>query len=131
MNVVSLESNSNITTNVKKESAGTLTSDEFLNVLITQLKNQNPLEPMNDVEYITQVVQFSMLDGINSLNQEFYESKALDYIGKNVMGTVNVNENETQMVSGQVRSVSYVNNKVLLNMDGASIYLENVMDVSE
>lgn len=131
MNVVALENAGNTAVSTKKESSGTLSSEEFLNVLITQLKNQNPLEPMNDVEYITQVVQFSMLDGINSLNQEFYESKALDYIGKNVLGTVNVNEGETQMVSGLVRSVSYVNQKVLLNMDGASVYLENVMDVSE
>ena len=45
-----------------------LGKDAFLQLLVTQLKNQNPLEPQDNGEFVAQLAQFSSLEGINNLN---------------------------------------------------------------
>jgi flagellar basal-body rod modification protein FlgD len=49
---------------------GTLGRDEFLNLLITQLQHQDPLEPMEGTEFITQLAQFSELDEVRNVSEE-------------------------------------------------------------
>ncbi|WP_411392038.1 flagellar hook assembly protein FlgD [Pseudomonas sp. MPB23] len=45
-----------------------LGKDAFLQLLVTQLKNQNPLSPQDNGEFVAQLAQFSSLEGINTLN---------------------------------------------------------------
>ena len=45
-----------------------LGKDEFLTLLVTQMENQNPLEPQDNGEFIAQLAQFSSLEGIDNLN---------------------------------------------------------------
>jgi flagellar basal-body rod modification protein FlgD len=49
-------------------SSGILGKDEFLKLLISQLQNQDPLEPMKDQEYVAQLAQFSSLEQLQSMN---------------------------------------------------------------
>ncbi len=43
-------------------------SDRFLKLLVTQLKNQDPLNPLDNAEVTTQLAQMSTVEGINKLN---------------------------------------------------------------
>lgn len=45
-----------------------LGKNEFLNLLVAQLNNQNPLEPQGNGEFIAQLAQFSTLEGVEKLN---------------------------------------------------------------
>ncbi|UUY07151.1 flagellar hook assembly protein FlgD [Pseudomonas sp. J452] len=45
-----------------------LGKNEFLNLLVAQLNNQNPLEPQGNGEFIAQLAQFSQVEGIENLN---------------------------------------------------------------
>lgn len=45
-----------------------LGKNEFLNLLVAQLNNQNPLEPQGNGEFIAQLAQFSQVEGIEQLN---------------------------------------------------------------
>lgn len=51
--------------NTKSKDLG---KNEFLNLLVAQLNNQNPLEPQGNGEFIAQLAQFSSLEGIQQLN---------------------------------------------------------------
>ena len=48
--------------------SSSLGKDAFLQLLVTQLKNQNPLDPQDNTAFVAQLAQFSSLEGITSLN---------------------------------------------------------------
>ncbi|NCW32736.1 MAG: hypothetical protein EBV92_05610, partial [Betaproteobacteria bacterium] len=62
-----------ITANAPKLGANTLGTsakdiqDNFMRMLITQLQNQNPLNPMDNAEFASQLAQMSQLQGIESM----------------------------------------------------------------
>ena len=78
MSLNDILANSSIKTNKDTDSlasaAGSATGkkalgkDAFLQLLVTQLKNQNPLEPQGNGEFVAQLAQFSSLEGITTLN---------------------------------------------------------------
>jgi len=71
--------NSSIKTNTSQDGLASATNsatgkkalgkDAFLQLLVTQLKNQNPLEPQDNGAFVAQLAQFSSLEGITTLNE--------------------------------------------------------------
>jgi flagellar basal-body rod modification protein FlgD len=60
--------------NTREKAAGTASEDmnaRFLKLLTTQLKNQDPLNPMENAEVTSQLAQMSTVDGIERLNKMF------------------------------------------------------------
>ena len=50
-----------------KKPGGDLGQDQFLKLLVTQLQNQNPLEPQSNAEFISQLATFSSLEKLTSI----------------------------------------------------------------
>ncbi|TVX97662.1 flagellar hook capping FlgD N-terminal domain-containing protein [Cohnella terricola] len=66
-----------------------LGKDEFLQILVTQLRNQDPLQPMQDKEFIAQMAQFSSLEQMLNMTKEITALKqsagmATGLIGKQI-----------------------------------------------
>ncbi len=50
--------------------SGTLAQEDFLTLLTTQLQNQDPMSPMDNAEFLSQMAQFSTVDGIEQVNNK-------------------------------------------------------------
>jgi len=57
-----------------------LGKNDFLNLLVTQLQNQNPMEPMADTEFIAQLAQFSQLEQLENMSRSLDTNSEVDYI---------------------------------------------------
>ncbi|MFP4113391.1 MAG: flagellar hook assembly protein FlgD [Spirochaetota bacterium] len=85
-----------------------LGKDEFLKILITQLENQDPTEPMQDREFIAQMAQFSTLEQMTNMSSEFERLGSLLQSGQavNVLGkTVDIVLGDA-VVTGRVQEVT-------------------------
>ena len=72
-------------TDPKKELVST---DEFLQLFVTQLQHQNPLEPTEGAEFMSQLAQFSSLEqlvNLNELGSDAFEFEQL-VAGSNLIG---------------------------------------------
>jgi flagellar basal-body rod modification protein FlgD len=82
--------------------------DDFLSILLTQLKYQDPSAPMQDKEFIAQMAQFSTLEQMTGMAKDFNKltamvssNEASASLGKNV----EIIENE-RMIQGTVQAVT-------------------------
>ncbi len=60
--------------------SGTL-KDQFLQLLIAQLRNQDPMRPMEDRDFVAQLAQFAVLEQLENLSQEFRQAAVFGQIG--------------------------------------------------
>lgn len=107
-----------------------LGKDDFLNLLVTQLRYQDPLKPVDDKEFIAQMAQFSSLEQMQNLNTTFSSTKAFSILGKRVSASI-VDEitKETKLVEGNVTSVKVQNGKTYVVVKGQDILIDRVTDV--
>lgn len=102
-----------------------LGKDEFLTLLAVQMSNQDPLEPMQDSDFIAQMAQFSALEQMQQLNQSFGTQQAYTLIGKNIVATLDDN---TQ-VAGTVTGVIKQNNTEYLQVGTYTVPLAKVEEI--
>ncbi len=110
---------------------------DFMNVLIAQLQNQNPLEPMNNNEMASQMALFSQLQQLESMNTNFAEVLAttrLTYanslIDKEVTFMTKTESGTTELTSSIVEQVcNDVDGKIFLLAGDYTLMLEDVIAV--
>lgn len=56
-------------TKATKGKNGDMTQQDFLNLMMTQLKNQDPLDPIKDTDFMAQMASFNSLDQLTTLNK--------------------------------------------------------------
>ena len=80
----------------------------FLNLLVVQLQNQNPLNPMSDSDFYAQIAQLGTVQGVNKMTATMDSNQATSLVGKIVtavrpQSAGNVGTNST--ITGLVKSV--------------------------
>ena len=109
-----------------------LGKDDFMKLLITQMQNQDPLEPMDNNEYIAQMAQLSSLEQMSNLSQSFQTSQALSLVGKTVTATTTGQEvGSTEEITGKVSKVTISGKTVLIVVDGKEFSLSDITEVSD
>jgi flagellar basal-body rod modification protein FlgD len=111
-----------------------LTSDDFLKLLITQLQNQDPSNPMDSDQLLQQVSEMRALqsnielsDSLKSLTLSQQLTSATSFLGKQVAGT----DANQQSVSGTVSQVVVADGKTMLSIGNSQIELGNVTNVAD
>ncbi|WP_141431174.1 flagellar hook assembly protein FlgD [Bacillus sp. 03113] len=127
----------------KKESkTGTniLGKDDFLKILMTQLQNQDPLNPMEDKDFVAQMASFSTLEQITNMGKSFSEfvqtekqTNLFTYselLGKNVTWEKQTESDSKLTGNGKVVSVQLSNNEVQYFLeDGTQLQQENILQI--
>lgn len=105
----------------------TLDSTDFMDLMITQLQNQNPMEPMENTEYISQMAEFSALEQMQSMNTSINTMYAFGLMGKEVT----VNNSDGTLTTGIVESVSMQNGSNFIEIEGVQYDSVTVISASE
>ena len=102
--------------------------DTFLQILVAQMKYQNPLQPESNTEYISQYAIFSQIEQLSNIQNTLNLMRAENIIGKfvNIKETINGQINE---VSGKVDKITYKENTVYVNVNGKDYLFDNITEI--
>lgn len=113
----------------KKNAIGTdsLGKDAFMTLLVTQMQNQDPLNPSTDTEFIGQLAQFSSLEQMENLNSTLANQNAFSLVGKNVIMTIPASAGtEASTIAGYVQYVEIKDGKAYLSINDKSYSIDNL-----
>ncbi|WP_232319167.1 flagellar hook assembly protein FlgD [Sporosarcina ureae] len=130
----------------RKTGPDTMGKDAFMKILIAQMANQDPTNPMKDTEFIAQMAQFSSLEQTMNLANAFEkfaasqnQSQLIQYnsfVGKEIRWhEVSDKNDETGKPiinegTGVIQSIKYINGSVIFTMvDGKELSPGNISEV--
>ncbi|MCH5251983.1 MAG: hypothetical protein J1F22_03315 [Lachnospiraceae bacterium] len=119
------------TTGSKTRGSSELGKEEFLKLLVTQLQNQDPLNPQSDTEFISQLAQFSSLEQMSNLNSAFANSSAYSMVGKEVIVQEIDSAGRVTEVQGTVDFVEIRNGEAYLSINGKSYSMDDLVMVMD
>jgi flagellar basal-body rod modification protein FlgD len=111
-----------------------LTSEDFLKIMLAELTNQDPLEPMTNQDLLNQVASIRRLEtdsGITQALEDLRTSQQLGSAGALIGRQVGGLTAAAEPVSGTVDRVRLVEGEVVLRLaDGAEVPYDRVTDIS-
>ena len=120
----------NATSTKQTEPQNGLGKDAFMKILVTQLKNQDPMEPLKDTEFIGQMAQFSSLEQLSNLNQAMTQFIALqghqkltehaDLLGNTIYWEQNMG-GKLQSGEGLVKALALKNGELMVELENQDI----------
>jgi flagellar basal-body rod modification protein FlgD len=111
------------------EQASSMDKDAFLQLLVAQMKYQDPMEPTSNTEYISQYAQFSELEAMNNLSSNMDLQRATSLVGKEVIVKSTGASGEPVYTQGRVDFVSQEGSKAYLNIGGKKYSIDDLDSV--
>ena len=115
----------------KKKSNSTVDKDQFLQLLVAQMKYQDPLEPTSNTEYISQYATFSELEQMQNMSASLELARASSLVGQTVLMKVTDSSGRQTTVQGNVDYVYYENNKAFLSINGELYSMDDLDTVAD
>jgi len=111
---------------------------DYMKLLVTELQNQNPLEPMDNNQMAAQLAQFSQLQQLEGMNSNFASVLAVNelayastLIGKQVSFLSETQSGDQELTSGSVERVSTdEHGRILLTVGDKTPALEEIISVT-
>lgn len=144
----SLKTQTNAVNYEKNKANGndTVNQDVFLQLMVTQLQNQDPLDPMDNTEFLSQQAMFSQVTTLQEMNENLTKygeailsmnssslgatslTQAMNFIGKEVTATSPDNKDET--ITGKVESVKVTDKGIIFTINGKEVSSELIHGVN-
>lgn len=135
-NVWPYYSSSNVQAAANKKADTSLGKDDFLRILVTQMQNQDPMQPMQDKDFIAQMAQFSsveqlvnMSDQLTALRQNL--GMASSMIGKTVQWYDYDDSGNMIQQSGKVDSIVIKDKAQYARVGNTDISLDNIVSIAD
>ncbi|MEB3101160.1 flagellar hook capping FlgD N-terminal domain-containing protein [Ferviditalea candida] len=126
----SQSNNSTVTT----KNGNSLGKDDFLRILVEQLKNQDPMQPLQDKDFIAQMAQFTSVEQITNMASDMKLLRqslgfASGLIGKSVSWTTG-SGTSVQVASGLVDAIIVKDGQQYAQVKGEEIPLDQIVKIS-
>lgn len=106
-----------------------LGKDAFLQLLVAQLKYQDPLNPSSDTEFVAQLATFSQLEQLQNLSKTTANSQAFTLVGKTVVVKTEDSTGNIKYVQGVVDYVNFAGGKAKLSINNNLYDLDQLYSV--
>ncbi len=112
---------------------------DYMKLLVTQLQNQNPLEPLDNKDMAAQLAQFSQLQQMEGLNASFSKvlesvqrSYASSLIGKEVSYQTRATDGTVETKTGEVEEVAIgEDGDIILTVEDTKVNLADVVGIRD
>jgi flagellar basal-body rod modification protein FlgD len=112
-------------------SSSLVSQDTFLKLLVTQLKNQDPLSPQDSTQFVSQLASFTSLEQMSSMNKSMssvLEMSVTNLIGKSA--TVMDSSTSSGYATGTITGIQYYADGPALKINGVDYPFSAVQSIS-
>lgn len=122
-----VESTSQTSLSGSTTSSSSVDKESFLQLLVAQMKYQDPLEPTSNTEYISQYAQFTQVEEMQNMASSMDLFRASGLVGQEVyMKVTSATTGDTSYVNGKVDYVVYENGKAYLSINESLYSLDDL-----
>lgn len=112
------------------EEDSNLSVNDFFNLMITQMTNQDFMNPMDDTQYMSQMAQFATMQEMMDLCQYSKQNYVMSMLGKEVTIGKNMIGGSTESVTGIVEKIALEDDEYKIYIDGKPYDLNKVTQIS-
>ncbi len=105
--------------------------DDFLNLMVAQLQNQDFMNPVDDTQYVTQLAQFATMQQMQELAEYQKTNYAISLVGKNITAAKFGVSGDLIKETGVIQKVSLVDNSYEVTVNGKNFTLDQIMEINE
>lgn len=125
--VVGETTNTNATKNTRGNSE--LGKEQFLQLLVTQMKYQDPLSPTDNTQFVEQLATFSQLEQMQNLNATTINTQAFSLVDKEVIIKTKNSDGKENLIQGTVDYVTTKGNKTYLSIEDKLYSIDDLYTV--
>lgn len=107
-----------------------LSINEFFDMMILQLTNQDFMNPVDDTQYLSQMAQFATMQEMMDLCQFSKQNYVMSMLGKEVTIGKNQIGGKTSNITGVVEKIAIENDEYKIYVDGKAYELNKVTQIS-
>lgn len=127
---------SNVQAAASRQPSATLGKDQFLAILVTQLRNQDPMQPMQDKDFIAQMAQFTSVEQLMNMSGELALMRqsigsASSLIGKFIEWNEYDDQGNVTSLTGKVDSILSKDGLLYAKSGDKEVALDYVVAISE
>ena len=103
--------------------------EDFLTLMVAQLKNQDFMNPVDDTQYVTQLAQISTMQQMEEMAYNAKSTYVTSLVGKTVTAAKFTVAGDLKKTEGVVNKVSLLAGKIVIYVEGESYGMDEIMEI--
>ena len=103
--------------------------EDFLTLMVAQLKNQDFMNPVDDTQYVTQLAQISTMQQMEEMAYNAKSTYVTSLVGKTVTAAKFLVAGDLKKTEGVVNKVSLLDGKFVIYVEGESYGMDEIMEI--
>ena len=125
-----IASNNAVRESATKKNNSDLSMDDFFQLMVAQLKNQDMFSPMDNSQFMSQMAQFSMVNALMDMSELTSVSYSTSLIGKEATVAFIGSDGQMGSKTGVIEAVNLFNGQAEVLIGGEAFALSNVMTIN-